>query len=1708
MKKPLLIMQLWLLCLVSSASSKFLQDIIISHSDLLEVMGDTLIVSTNVIFDNSDESFDNRIGVNVDTLIVKGFSKIIFKQGASLKFDHLTVGVYGDSQNRMVLKNSDHISYPYWGGFELNYSSLELVNCDLYNAIYGFNDESDSHFPSILVKGSQSNGHNKVNVVNSNFILENSYNNSLFDTKAKTVIEYFDTQGENDSLHFNNVNIDPEYSTGIFVNKNAPINSIIMEAIIAHPSTFINLRSFVKTIAIDHSTMLAKKVMLYDLTGVSYQDKSSLSSISNTYEYNGGLDDGLNKGFEFSLVNFASFTFVSDSLSDFSDIDLLSFKSCNIDQFSWRDIAFYHSRCGILFSNSDSISSINIVNSKFQDIERTNRSIIKISNVQYIDELNVTNSLFSSISTKSTGGIVTVDKSSINKIAFLNNTYTNLSVFDQKESVFGGVLALTGNTTVVNNILFENDTCIIEEGGYGNNEKNKFANGGILYADPDVQLDSISFINNDYRNISCINNGGIACLDGNQSNVNLQLCANNYNNISVGGNGASYYLDIAQLSLDIDKEEEIVVNAEGSGGYLYVSSDTLQKFKFIPYQGREPKLINSTVGANGGFFYVNCNQINELNISSPQTEVLFGAFKAGGNGGFCYFDFDLYNSDNLNLTNYTFQDTVMVGHNGGVFYLKFNNAAPKTINIEGCKIEQSLTVAKGGLLFIRSANNDLVTDLNIAGNSINNMEAVQGGLLFYDSISCKNISIKNNTIDCASISGANGSMIDIRNKVSSNLKANANSFRAINFNNPIFNLHQVNNTDKITLTNNKYEYLKIKGKGAILKIDSTTNVGDEIDIEFETLHNMGEAENPNDTLSLYAIESSFDKVTFLSNSIDSVVGGVLTILSDSVTEVLIGDNHLNGLINSDELSCYNLQVEKLGAVNFLHDSITGQIVADNNCYANLQVNDLLDSVSINQLHFNQSSNFSQLGRDVGILHIAPLRNKPSFANKISISNIDTLGDLICDDLVKIEVDSVSRLLFVNNNIKYTNKGRGRCLSIASNVDSLLIKNNLFGALKFYQRGTILSIKNNFSVGELLFDSNLVLTNGSKTNALKSLIELNLTNSKVTFSNNVWETNILENELINFTGDSLSLFNFVNDTILNNGFNLQDSTLVKLYNIGNVEFCGVCMNNEGILDDYVKTLEVINCDSLNMRNCTIENFRANEYGIALIRDFKKCQLKGIKVSNNTSKDLSNGTGAFLLMNENAGSLSLDSCNFYNNIGAIYGGALTIYNLDSISISNSFFIIDIATGVNAKGGGIYVYGSPLSLDNVHFVGCSSSTGAVYIKPKEGGQKVEIVDCFFLNNSGEKVSSIYGYQLSKVKLIRNVFKNNYLTEKYNSPTTNLYLKFSEADCVNYLSVYNNVFYNNLKSTNSIIELQDLYLDGLTVDDSIEINNNLFYSENDYDSKYVLNSGTTSLFSPDSIEFYNNLYNKKLAKSFEWTPNDSFNIKINSFEPTTLNEIILDKGNPVEKFNDLNDTRNDLGVNGGPYAFDNTFSYLSLKKDVDFNVLVNSLNGVKDANGYYKIRKGDTIKVNVELAYNYDVNYSWKFDLQVLDLLDYSQSFSAFKIASDTSDFVISYHSGIYPYDKNAYFKAYPLSDARLITCNISIYPNPCDKYLCFDINETTPFTQLLVFDKIGRFIKSYKIDGNGVHQFDISNLSPGFYLLMFKGKDVVQNYKLLKN
>ena len=84
--------------------------------------------------------------------------------------------------------------------------------------------------------------------------------------------------------------------------------------------------------------------------------------------------------------------------------------------------------------------------------------------------------------------------------------------------------------------------------------------------------------------------------------------------------------------------------------------------------------------------------------------------------------------------------------------------------------------------------------------------------------------------------------------------------------------------------------------------------------------------------------------------------------------------------------------------------------------------------------------------------------------------------------------------------------------------------------------------------------------------------------------------------------------------------------------------------------------------------------------------------------------------------------------------------------------------------------------------------------------------------------------------------------------------------------------------------------------------------------------------------------------------------------------------------------------------------------------------------------------------------------------------------------------------------------LDDSGSLT--LSIYPNPTQDILTvamYGLSENSATVSLVTIS--GGVVISHEIS-NGKHDFDLSNMSPGIYLLLFSSQNITKSWKIIKD
>ena len=99
-----------------------------------------------------------------------------------------------------------------------------------------------------------------------------------------------------------------------------------------------------------------------------------------------------------------------------------------------------------------------------------------------------------------------------------------------------------------------------------------------------------------------------------------------------------------------------------------------------------------------------------------------------------------------------------------------------------------------------------------------------------------------------------------------------------------------------------------------------------------------------------------------------------------------------------------------------------------------------------------------------------------------------------------------------------------------------------------------------------------------------------------------------------------------------------------------------------------------------------------------------------------------------------------------------------------------------------------------------------------------------------------------------------------------------------------------------------------------NISILNNSFYLRNDYYNNWNIENSSH----PSIHVAYNNFYNRQAALSGVSGSNNFMNYSL-YFNNSSISATATDEGHPGIRYFDIDMSRNDIGIYGGPYSWDN---------------------------------------------------------------------------------------------------------------------------------------------------------------------------------------------
>jgi predicted outer membrane repeat protein len=638
--------------------------------------------------------------------------------------------------------------------------------------------------------------------------------------------------------------------------------------------------------------------------------------------------------------------------------------------------------------------------------------------------------------------------------------------------------------------------------------------------------------------------------------------------------------------------------------------------------------------------------------------------------------------------------------------------------------------------------------------------------------------------------------------------------------------------------------------------------------------------------------------------------------------------------------------------------------------------------------------------------------------------------------------------------------------------------------------------------------------------------------------------------------------FLNNTALNsngNGGAIFTTKSKNLFIINNSFEQNKSINSGG-------AVYLLNSDSavIIKENVFVQNI-ANDLGGAVCIDQPSSWLKPplIIKANEFYLDTANqGGGAIAITSTkslNNNQFQILNNHFYNNTSLINGGALVLINV-GVEVDSNY----ISNNQAEFGGGIYAE-DILQSDftaNLIYQNTATNGGGVYLKNLNSTRYESVTtlntllfqDTIMLkdnviqdNNYHEKGGGCYLENCYNIEFTRNLFVfNKYVNLNDNASGGGMYVLNSG------LKIYNSDFVSNSAKTNKgaismNLTLNDslhffnnnvvnhFYEGGICFENQVDtakifIRNTIFWG-NEYKSiryPYLINSIPVSpiktffcYFDHEPAGLYGNIVNinQQVSALPGWNGLTNFYLDCDS-------SICVDNGDPDLDFNDENfppscgGLRNDIGITGGPHAFNNPSLFIITQPyeiishfSTEIVSIANRIVRIKEESYlkndenkpiYFRWYFGDGKSTKLaeytgiqDFTYNYNDNVSKVTILLILDTQYGKHSFT------QTIDF--TKNSLNVPVERMKESDFYPDQESLILSCSnedaFNIYPNPTDGRFNLQINTTSgKGIHIRILDVFGKCVYS-KVnlsEDTSTIPIDISGNSSGIYFMIIQNLD----------
>ncbi|MCL2687043.1 MAG: Ig-like domain repeat protein [Methanobrevibacter sp.] len=264
-----------------------------------------------------------------------------------------------------------------------------------------------------------------------------------------------------------------------------------------------------------------------------------------------------------------------------------------------------------------------------------------------------------------------------------------------------------------------------------------------------------------------------------------------------------------------------------------------------------------------------------------------------------------------------------------------------------------------------------------------------------------------------------------------------------------------------------------------------------------------------------------------------------------------------------------------------------------------------------------------------------------------------------------------------------------------------------------------------------------------------------------------------------------------------------------------------------------TVNIFNCEFIN--NTATGTGRSDGGGAVYVYDANVGIFNSIFVNNTATGTGGNNGGGALHQWGDSSILVVDNCTFENN-RASNGGAIFARGSTGLTISNSTFVNNNATGTADDRGGGAIYqsgGGEFSLNSSTFNNnIATRGGALFIRANHPTVQ-NVTGCTFIDNTAEFGSAIYRFQSIGLNISYCIFLNNTGYQVYNMNTT--VDSFFVAD-------FNWWGSNNVTDKYGGFELNNYFIAVLRGNAQFTVNNNYGYT-------YLLALNGTNTYNSNAI-------------------------------------------------------------------------------------------------------------------------------------------------------------------------------------------------------------------------------------------------------------------